>query len=180
MASCEFCNLSDTLSSELCPPQSSQVSKKIPAQENETRLKQKEEIDVLVKAVEDTANKFSPKFARYYRSNCTNPSLPRNMKSRKPAIVPKIFYTMWRLLLAPEERSSAKPRTVPVPFPVVDWQALARPTWKDRIGLPCPATLPLHSCSQDPSFYQPSSEKDLQQRILPLMSSFPLERFLGI
>ena len=84
MASCEFCNLSDTLSSELCPPQSSQVSKKIPAQENETRLKQKEEIDALVtakgnetrlkqkeeidalvKAVEDTAIKFSPKFTRY-------------------------------------------------------------------------------------------------------------------
>ena len=109
----------------------------------------------MVKAVEDTVNKFSPRFARYNTSNCTKTCVPRE-RSRKPAIVPRVFYAMWRLLLAPEETYHPKPLTAPVPYPVVDWQGLARPNWKDRIGLPNPVRLPIHSCSQDPAFYEPS------------------------
>ena len=77
---------------------------------------------------------------------------------KKPSIVPKVFSTMWRLLPAPNERSPAKSRSVPLNYPVVDWQALAQPTWKDKVGLPYPVSLPIHSCSLDPNFYHPSLE----------------------
>ena len=40
-------------------------------------------------------------------------------------------------------------------FSVVDWYSLSRPNWKDRVGLPTPVALPIHSCSQDPAFYLP-------------------------
>ena len=147
--------------------------KKVQA-EVDSRLKQQEEVDALVKAVEETANKFSPRFARYTSSSCTKTCVPRE-RSRKPAIVPRVFYAMWRLLLAPEETYQPKPLTVPVPFPVVDWQALARPNWKDRIGLPNPVALPIHSCSQDPAFYQPSYGTRTNERGFPVQEKAVFE-----
>ena len=89
----------------------------------------------------------------------TNP----NKRMKIPSIVPKVFSTMWRVLLAPEERSPSIFRPSQPTYPVVDWQALARPTWKDKVGLPHPVSLPIHSCSQDPYFYQPSLEMFLGQ-----------------
>ena len=35
------------------------------------------------------------------------------------------------------------PRLPPCPFPYVNWQALSRPSWKDRMGLPKPDQLPI-------------------------------------
>ena len=82
---------------------------------------------------------------------------------KKPSIVPKVFSTMWRLLLAPDERSPAKSLPSRPTYPIVDWQALARPTFRDKVGLPHPVSLPIHSCSQDPSFYNRSLEMFLGQ-----------------
>jgi len=47
------------------------------------------------------------------------------------------------------------PRIPPCPFPYVDWQALSRPSWKDRVGLPKPVELPILSCSPDPALSMP-------------------------
>jgi hypothetical protein len=44
-------------------------------------------------------------------------------------------------------------RNMPDPFPVVSWGTLARPNWKDRVGLPKANTLPLRGCSEDPNDY---------------------------
>jgi hypothetical protein len=44
-------------------------------------------------------------------------------------------------------------RNLPDPYPVVDWQTLARPNLKNRIGLPTPSQLPIHGCSQDRDLY---------------------------
>jgi len=41
------------------------------------------------------------------------------------------------------------------PYPYVDWQALSRPSWKDRVGLPKPSQLPILSCSPDPALSMP-------------------------
>ena len=40
-------------------------------------------------------------------------------------------------------------RHMPDPFPLVDWQSLARPSWKDPVGLPKPWTLPKLGCRED-------------------------------
>jgi len=47
------------------------------------------------------------------------------------------------------------PRIPPCPYPYVDWQALSRPSWKDRVGLPKPHELPILSCSPDPALSMP-------------------------
>ena len=47
------------------------------------------------------------------------------------------------------------PRIPPCPYPYVDWQALSRPSWKDRVGLPKPSQLPILSCSPDPALSMP-------------------------
>ena len=54
------------------------------------------------------------------------------------------------------------PRIPPCPFPYVDWQALSRPSWKDRVGLPKPDQLPILSCSPVPALYKSRAwmEKD--------------------
>ena len=52
-------------------------------------------------------------------------------------------------------------------YPQVDWEALARPTWKDRVGLPPPVYLPVYGCSMDPTFYQPSPPSTLYQPPVP-------------
>ena len=47
------------------------------------------------------------------------------------------------------------PRIPPCPYPYVDWQALSRPSWKDRVGLPKPDQQPILSCSPDPALSMP-------------------------
>ena len=48
----------------------------------------------------------------------------------------------------------------PLPYPQVDWEDLARPTWKDRVGLPTPVSLPILGCSRDPEFYNFTKEQN--------------------
>ena len=44
----------------------------------------------------------------------------------------------------------------PNPYPIVNWEDLARPNFKDRVGLPPPKHLPVLGCSPDPQFYLPT------------------------
>ena len=113
----------------------------------------------MVENVETHATKYSRKNARYKSKQDSN-DFHSSKRMKKPSIVPKVFSTMWRLLLAPDERSPAKSLPSQPTYPIVDWQALARSTLHDKVGLPHPVSLPIHSCSQDPSFYQPSLEMD--------------------
>ena len=128
--------------------------------------KQRKEIADMVENVETHATKYSVKNARYKSKQVSNDFNPRK-RMKKPSIVPKVFSTMWRLLLAPDERSPAKSLPSQPTYPIVDWQALARPTFRDKVGLPDPVCLPIHSCSQDPSFYQPSLDGGLSRTVEP-------------
>ena len=83
------------------------------------RAKEQKEIDDMVSIVEQLSKKYSPKFARYNSKNFINSS-NSSKKRKKPSIVPKCFYTMWKLLLAPP------PPLVFVkdPKPRVNWSRL--------------------------------------------------------
>ena len=97
----------------------------------------------MVKAVKQAANKFSPKFARYDRSNCTKSVLP-SKKFRKPTIVPKVFSAMWRYLPAPTPPS--KPvQEVAVSLPTVD---LNRTNRRMLDNVPRPTPLPVFGPGQ--------------------------------
>ena len=66
------------------------------------------------------------------------------------------------------------PRIPPCPYPYVDWQALSRPSWKDRVGLPKPSQLPILSCSPDPALSMPKPNMgmvDLLERPSPPFGS---------
>ena len=43
----------------------------------------------------------------------------------------------------------------PTPYPDVDWNALCRANWKDKLGLPAPVYIPLQVCSLDPDLFAP-------------------------
>ena len=64
--------------------------------------KQRKEIADMVENVETHATKYSVKNARYRSKQVSNDFTSRK-RMRKPSIVPKVFSTMWRLLLAPDE-----------------------------------------------------------------------------
>jgi len=72
----------------------------------------------------------------------------------------------------------------PPPYPQVDWENLARPTWKDRVGLPTPNYLPLLGCSQDPNHYSSTEERNCLGRTETVPSDFekkeaPFGQLLG-
>jgi hypothetical protein len=98
-------------------------------------------------------------FARVYSPHKEKARTNQKRKKKRPSIVPRVFTAIWSNLfhLGPP---TLRLIFVPEPYPVVDWNGLARPNWKDRIGLPSPAYLPLHACSQNPNHYLASKEKD--------------------
>ena len=125
-----------------CPKCKSEPSHSKVEKKEDLQTQEKAKIDVLVKAVENAANKFSPKFARYNSSNRTKPILPR--KFRKPAIVPKVFSAMWRYLLAPPPLRSPV-RDVSVVLPTVD---LTRANRRMLENVPKPTPLPVFGPGQ--------------------------------
>lgn len=113
---------------------------------------EQQEVLDMVSMVEKLSQKYSPKFARYKSKNFTNSS-NSSKKKKKPSIVPKCFYTMWKLLLAPPPPlifvKDSKPR--------VNWTKLRPQTLRN---LPKPSEWSVQSCSQDPTFYEGIVDKD--------------------
>jgi hypothetical protein len=66
--------------------------------------------------------------------------------SKDQAYITKTLDTLEKKYRCPVNKPEPDPIHVPEPYPVVDWQALACPNWKDRIDLPSPAYLPIHAC----------------------------------
>ena len=66
-------------------------------------------------------------------------------KEKTSPIVPKEFDTIYHVLAAPEP----EPVAVSEPFPYVRWNEV-----RFKPALPNPELCPVHSCSQDPEFYQ--------------------------
>ena len=66
-------------------------------------------------------------------------------KQRTNPIVPKELASIYHVLAAPEPEAVA----VPDPFPHVRWSDV-----RFKPALPNPELCPVHSCSQDPEFYQ--------------------------
>ena len=64
-------------------------------------------------------------------------------------IIPREFATIYNALAAPEPDSVS----VPDPCPHVRWNEV-----RFKPALPNPELCPVHSCSQDPSFYQEERE----------------------
>ena len=46
------------------------------------------------------------------------------------------------------------------PYPIVNWDVLSSPNFKDRVELPSPEMLPILGCSNDPQFYLPTPRTD--------------------
>ena len=69
------------------------------------------------------------------------------------------------------------PRIPPCPYPYVDWQALSRPSWKDRVGLPKPNHLPILACNPDPALSMPKSNTGVVDP--NEMPSYPFGTMLG-
>ena len=70
-------------------------------------------------------------------------------KEKTSPIVPKEFDTIYHVLAAPEP----EPVAVSEPFPYVRWNEV-----RFKPALPNPELCPVHSCSQDPQFYQEKRE----------------------
>ena len=70
-------------------------------------------------------------------------------KQRTNPIVPKELASIYHVLAAPEPEAVA----VPDPFPHVRWSDV-----RFKPALPNPELCPVHSCSQDPEFYQEKRE----------------------
>ena len=70
-------------------------------------------------------------------------------KRKTSPIVPREFAAIYNVLAAPEPETV----TVPEPFPHVRWNEV-----RFKPALPNPELCPVHSCFQDPSFYQEEGE----------------------
>ena len=81
---------------------------------------------------------------------------PSSPTANKPASGHLKQYTIAYMVLVVDKLAIkyAPFRNMQDPYPQVDWSALARPTFRDRIGLPRPTPLPIQACSQDPACYQ--------------------------
>lgn len=67
-------------------------------------------------------------------------------KGKRPAIVPKVFGAIWKLLLAPPKQIF-----VPDPRPIVNWMKV---NTHAKRNLPKPEFLPVLGVSMNPTFYQ--------------------------
>ena len=110
LSTCEFCTLAGApfetpRSSPPADPLSEPEEEKKPSIPNfEKQAKSDKFIRKMVSCVDNLACKYSPSFAKPKRRN------------KRPSIVPKVFSSIWRLLLAPQKLID-----VPEPYPTVDW-----------------------------------------------------------
>ena len=96
-----------------------------------TRDMDKASISYMTKVIDDLAIKYN------------HPNLSKKKSpGKRPAIVPKIFSAIWKLLLKPSP-------TMPTdPCPIVDWTKV-----RPKPGIPDPEFCPVLSASQDPDYY---------------------------
>ena len=129
---------------------------------HELHNKQKEELSRMVGAVENLSNKYSPKFARYGKHVQTNYSTRRK---GRPAIVPKVFSAIWKLLLKP-------------PPPVMKIQDLTPQVNLSGINfnlhknLPKPSYYPLTGVSQNAVMYNSTSYRDHMGKLMVKPAAF--------
>ena len=91
-----------------------------------------------------------------YRPATKTTSLSTPTPASKPDAAHLQQYTIASLVLIVDKLAIkyAPFRNMPDPYPLVDWTALARPTFRNRIGLPSPTSLPIQACSQDSAHNQ--------------------------
>ena len=84
-----------------------------------------------------------------------SPKVATKQESRKHwhALVPRCFRTLFRLWTDPSmevDKKVEKPVLPTVrPYPRVDWQRLAKPSFRDPVGLPDPLEFPLQGCAPE-------------------------------
>ena len=128
----------------------------------EKRDKEKEELSRIVRIVENLSNKYSPKFARYGKHVQTN--LYTRRKGR-PAIAPKVFNSIWKLLLKPPPPV----KKIHDPTPHVN---LCGINFNLRKNLPRPSHYPLTSVSQNAEMYKSTTYRDHMQRTMVKLAAF--------
>ena len=138
LSTCEFCTLSGApfetpRSTPPTDPQSEpKEEKQLSIQNSEKQAHSDKFISKMVSCVDKLACKYSPSFAKPKRRN------------KRPSIVPKVFASIWRLLLAPQRLIN-----VPEPYPTVDWTQV-----RFKPSLPDPKHHPICSASQNPEVYK--------------------------
>ena len=130
--------------------------------QKERRDKENEELSRIVGIVDNLSNKYSPRFARYGKYVQTNHSTRRK---GRPAIVPKVFSAIWKLLLKPP------PPVMKIndPTPHVN---LAGINHNLRKNLPKPSYYPLQSVSQNAEMYNSTTYRDHMQRTMVKPAAF--------
>ena len=134
LSTCEFCTLAGApfeTPQAADPLSEPRGEKKLSIQKPEQQAKSDKFISKMVTCVDNLACKYSPSFAKPKRRN------------KRPSIVPKVFASIWRFLLAPQKLID-----VPEPYPIVDWTQV-----RPKPGIPDPQLCPVLSVSQDPDYY---------------------------
>ena len=115
LSTCEFCTLSGAPFETPLPEPKEDRKLSIPNPEKQAQAKSDKFISKMVSCVDNLACKYSPSFAKPRRRN------------KRPSIVPKVFASIWRLLLAPQKLID-----VPEPYPTVNWsQVRFKPSLPD-------------------------------------------------
>ena len=130
--------------------------------QKERRDKENEELSRIVGIVDNLSNKYSPKFARYGKHVQTNHSTRRK---GRPAIVPKVFSAIWKLLLKPP------PPVMKIhdPTPNVNLGGI---NYNFRKSLPMPSYYPLLSVSQNAEMYNTTTYRDHMARTMVKQAAF--------
>eukprot|EP00091_Calanus_sinicus_P010793 TRINITY_DN24828_c0_g1_i1.p1 TRINITY_DN24828_c0_g1~~TRINITY_DN24828_c0_g1_i1.p1 ORF type:complete len:182 (-),score=62.12 TRINITY_DN24828_c0_g1_i1:113-619(-) len=116
----------------------------------------------MVGVVENLSNKYSPKFARYGKHIPTNFSTRRK---GRPAIVPKVFSSIWKLLLKP-------PPPVKRIQDLTPQVNLSGINFNLKKNLPRPSYYPLKGMSQNAEMYSSTSYRDYNDRLVVKPAAF--------
>ena len=128
----------------------------------EMRNKQKEELSRMVGVVENLSNKYSPKFARYGKYFQTNYSTQRK---GRPTIVPKVFNSIWKLLLKPPPPvKKIQDLTPQVNFCGINFNM--------KKNLPKPSYYPLKGVSNNTEMYNTTSYRDHMGKLVVKPATF--------
>jgi len=113
---------------------------------NQTSVKVKKPVDREAAWISNMVEVTSKLAKKYAIPAHKRPEAGFRRKGKRPAIVPKVFGAIWKLLLAPPKQIF-----VPDPRPIVNWMKV---NTHAKRNLPKPEFLPVLGVSMNPTFYE--------------------------